>query len=149
MKNFEMRCPFDGTSALQPEFNRVSAAGAIIEFPGSGSQGACAPLQHSHARQVPSAACRARRLGATEMARVLRHGSAAGRLRTCEAVARRSCRMRLLRFRLPQHFHQLLATSERPWILHFCDCAASSPPWRCRSIAFPPRRTLPPCRSMW
>lgn len=79
MKNFEMRCPFDGTSALQPEFNRVSAAGAIIEFPGSGSQGACAPLQHSHARQVPSAACCARRLGATEMARVLRHGSAAGR----------------------------------------------------------------------
>ncbi len=71
------------------------------------------------------------------------------RLRPCEAVARRSCRMRLLRFRLPQHFHQLLATSERPWILHFCDCAASSPPWRCRSIAFPPRRTLPPCRSMW
>ena len=38
------------------------------------------------------------------------------RLRPCEAVARRSCRMRLLRFRLPQHFHQLLATSERPWI---------------------------------
>ncbi len=35
MKNFEMRCPFDGTSALQPEFNRVSAAGPSSSFQGA------------------------------------------------------------------------------------------------------------------
>lgn len=35
MKNFEMRYPLDGTSALQPEFGHVPAAGAIIEFPGT------------------------------------------------------------------------------------------------------------------
>ena len=77
MKNFEMRCPFDGTSALQPEFNRVSVAGAIIEFPGSGSQGACAPLQHSHARQVPAHRAHAH-YGAPETVRALHRGSVAG-----------------------------------------------------------------------
>ncbi|RDB62375.1 hypothetical protein C1878_08640 [Gordonibacter sp. 28C] len=34
MKNFEVQCPTDGTSALQPEFDRASASvGTIIEFP--------------------------------------------------------------------------------------------------------------------
>ena len=34
MKNFAMRCPIDGTSALQPQFDRAPAqAGTIIAFP--------------------------------------------------------------------------------------------------------------------
>lgn len=34
MKNFETRCPIDGTSALLPQLDAVPQAATIIEFPG-------------------------------------------------------------------------------------------------------------------
>lgn len=77
MKNFEMRYPLDGTSALQPEFGHAPAVGAIIEFPGSVSQGAYA----SSARvQRPSSAAHGAHghHGVPETVRALHRGSAAG-----------------------------------------------------------------------
>lgn len=77
MKNFEMRYPLDGTSALQPEFGHAPAVGAIIEFPGSVSQGACA--SSARAQRPSSAAHRAHgHYGASETVRALHRGSAAG-----------------------------------------------------------------------
>ena len=75
MKNFEVRCPVDGTSALQPEFERgVGRAATIIAFPGDPAS--TKPCM----RDGNLSAAKARdRLMATDMAWSLKNGSVHGR----------------------------------------------------------------------
>lgn len=88
MKNFEVRCPTDGTSALQPEFDRASASrGAIIEFPGRAlARPGRVPTREAFARETPVT----HDTGVSETARALRFGSmggcAYGRVRPWQAA---------------------------------------------------------------
>lgn len=69
MKNFEVRYPTDGTSALQPKLAHTPVGGgAIIEFPGNASQSARAGRSVAGHRSI---LC-------SDMARSLRSGSARG-----------------------------------------------------------------------
>lgn len=82
MKNFEMHCPVDGTSALQPKFEHTaSSAGTIIAFPGQHDAWTGQPVSDNHQIATPShnATSRVRaRINETEMVQSLRYGSAQG-----------------------------------------------------------------------
>lgn len=91
MKNFEMQCPIDGTSALQPEFGQVPAsAGTIIEFPGRvASCSAHAAPQHAARAIQPTRKVQARRFEATAVRSLYNgtaRGSAYGRVEPWQAV---------------------------------------------------------------
>ena len=71
MKNFEMRYPIIGTSALQPKFDHPSSStGFIIEFPARSAAGAANEESCTRLRD---------RVLDSEMVRSLRFDSAKGR----------------------------------------------------------------------
>lgn len=92
MKNFEVRCATDGTSALQPEFDYAPmSTGAIIEFPGRASRRALAYPERDAIRDVSArAASTSRYAEAARTAHAFRFGSiggcAYGRVRPWQAA---------------------------------------------------------------
>lgn len=96
MKNFEMRCPVDGTSALQPRFEQPSSsAGTIIAFPGQHAVSAAQAMPNNRRSASESGhrvATHMRvRLNESDMVQCLRYGSAQGlgynRIAPWQAVA--------------------------------------------------------------
>lgn len=73
MKNFEMYCPIEGTSALQPNFK----TGKVITFP-SRSAFSCEPDSSNLDASVASLSSFSSLALNSEMAQSLRYGSARG-----------------------------------------------------------------------
>ncbi len=71
MKNFETRCPIDGTSALLPQLDAVSQAATIIEFPGQ-------VRQYTSASNLSSQSAVREYVREKGVVRTLRDGSLAG-----------------------------------------------------------------------